>query len=598
MSTITDRLVLPSSLTDQLDQFRRRVWRIKSIEAACGAFFGILASYLIVFCLDRITETPMWVRLAVFVVAIAGCAFVPIYLHRWIWCHRRAEQLARLLSRKHPSLGDQLLGIIELVKSDSEQSRSRALCEAAIRQVADEAGHRDFNDAVPRSRHRLWAWVAGVPAVVAVFLLCLFPAAAANAWYRFLAPWHETPRYTFAAIEKLPERLVVPHGEPVSIAVKLKDDSRWSPSQGRARMGHQATVSTKLNEGAYNFSFPSMIDSSPLRVHIGDALQKVKVEPMLRPELAEMMATIRLPEYLQRSGSTNRDIRGGTITLVKGSSVTFAARSNRNLTTAWWGEKDQLASASPVTISPPHDNVNSPAISIDDSIKWAVDWQDEFGLKGLEPFTISITAKDDEAPSVYCDELPRQKVVIDSETLSFTVRSHDDFGVKVVGMEWSAAEKSLATKSSKGERILGVGGSDKESLELAGTFCAKTLGIEPQPLLVRLFVEDYFPERQRSYTSPYLLYVLSAEQHAVWITEQLSKWHRQSLEVRDREMQLHHTNQQLRMLSDDELDQPDNRKRVESQSAAERANGRRLSGLVNNGEDLVRQAMKNPDFGV
>ncbi len=92
--------------------------------------------------------------------------------------------------------------------------------------------------------------------------------------------------------------------------------------------------------------------------------------------------------------------------------------------------------------------------------------------------------------------------------------------------------------------------------------------------------------------------MLSAEQHYIWLTEQLSKWHRQSLDVRDRELQLHHANQQLRMLSADELDQPDTRRRIESQSAAERANGRRLSGLVTNGEELVRQAMRNPEFGV
>src|SRR5688572_19931889 len=110
-------LHLPSSLETQLHDFRRRVWVIKSIEAACGALFGVLVSYLIVFGLDRVIDTPAWLRLTIFIVAMAGCAIVPLYLHRWIWRHRRLEQLARLLSRRYPSLGDQMLGIIELVKS-------------------------------------------------------------------------------------------------------------------------------------------------------------------------------------------------------------------------------------------------------------------------------------------------------------------------------------------------------------------------------------------------------------------------------------------------------------------------------------------------
>ena len=124
------------------------------------------------------------------------------------------------------------------------------------------------------------------------------------------------------------------------------------------------------------------------------------------------------------------------------------------------------------------------------------------------------------------------------------------------------------------------------------------MGIEPQPIHVRLFVEDFFPGRERVHSPTYLLYVLNAEQHAIWITEQLSKWHRQSLDVRDRELQLFETNKQLRQLSADELNQPDTRRRIENQAEAERTNGRRLSNLVASGEDLVKQAMRNPEFGV
>ena len=55
-----------------------------------------------------------------------------------------------------PAVGDQLLGIIELVRNDFEQARSRTLCVAAIRQVAEDAQKRDFRDAVPHPRHRMW----------------------------------------------------------------------------------------------------------------------------------------------------------------------------------------------------------------------------------------------------------------------------------------------------------------------------------------------------------------------------------------------------------------------------------------------------------
>src|SRR5436305_11596493 len=132
LSSQQRRLELPESLRTQMFAFRRRVWSIKLIEAGCGAAFGVLVAYLVTFLLDRVWDTPADVRLGIFATALVGCTLVPLALHRWIWRHRRLEQLARLLSRTHPSIGDQLLGIIELVNSESEQARSLVLCEAAV----------------------------------------------------------------------------------------------------------------------------------------------------------------------------------------------------------------------------------------------------------------------------------------------------------------------------------------------------------------------------------------------------------------------------------------------------------------------------------
>ena len=599
-SSPKSNLTLPASLRTQLQEFRRRVWTIKSIEAACGAIFGIFVSYLIVFGLDRVIDTPAAVRTAIFLMAVAGCAFVPVYLHRWIWCHRRSEQLARLLSRRYPSIGDQMLGIIELVRNEFEQQRSRALCEAAIQQVAEVASKRDFKDAVPHPRHRLWAWMAAVPTATALLVLGLFPSAASNAWGRFAAPWQPIARYTFTDVEPLGERLIVPHGEAVTVPVRLRETSSWHPAQGTARVGTQLPLSAALKDGRYDFPLPAQIDMGWFDLNVGDAQQHVRLEPMLRPELTHVVADIQLPAYLERPQTVQKDIRGGVLTVVNGSTTKFTVTANRKLADGRWSAsdrtEDQLASVAPTQSA--SDTMQSPSIPVDGSSKVQFEWTDEFGLMGKEPLTVSVNAREDETPTLSCEDLPRQKVVIDSETLTFKIRAQDDFGVKVVGIEWKGADAAAVSKVASGQRILAAGASDKEQVELTGTFCAKTLDIEPQPISVRLFVEDYFPGRPRTYSLPYVLYVLSAEQHSIWLTEQLSKWHRQSLEIRDREMQLHHTNQELRMLTADQLDLPENRHRIESQSNAERANGRRLTGLVNGGEDLIRQAMKNPEFGV
>jgi hypothetical protein len=583
------RLQLPQQLQDQLHNFRRRVWTIKTIEAACGALFGVLVAFLAVFTLDRLIDTSTLVRSVIFTAAVLVCATVPVALHRWIWCNRRLEQLAQLLSRKFPYVGDQLLGIIELVRSESEQARSRALCEAAIRQVSEEAGKKDFQTAVPHPRHRLWATLAAIPAIAVVALLAIFPAAATNAWARFVLPWNDTPRYTFTSVDSLPKNLVVAHGEPVTVSVALHETTKWRPEQGSVTLGNQPPITTSLDENQYKFELPAQIDSSRLNLHIGDAIQNVKLEPKLRPELTGVTAEIGLPAYLQRPDPLTKDVRGGSVSVVKGSNATFKAVANRPLVAA---QIDKAA------VSPAGDSISSDKTVVNVSRKLEFRWEDENGLAGKEPFVLSVTARDDESPSLSCEDLPRQKVVLDSEVLNFKVKAQDDFGVKRVGIEWQGISKTAVVTPAKGERVLAAGGADQESLDLAGTFSAKKLGIEPQPISLRLFVEDYLPGRERIYSPAYTLYILNAEQHSIWITEELSKWHRQSLEVRDREMQLHQANKELRAKTPEELNAPETRKRIENQATAERANGRRLTGLVGSGEELVRQAMRNPEFGV
>jgi len=584
-----NRLELPEALRSQLDDFRRRVWTVKMAEAACAAALVVAVAFLAMFGLDRVWDTPGWPRLGLFALAALGGAAVPLSLHRWVWRNRRPDQLARLLGRTHPHVGDQLLGVIELVRSDSEQARSRELCEAAVAQVADDARRRDFRAAVPNPRHRLLAKLLILPAAAVVGLFAFVPAAATNALARLAAPWRATPRYTFAALEPLPATLVVAHGEPFAVAVRLEGGTAWRPGKGEARLGGQPPVAAALRDGRYEFQLPAQIDPAWLRVRIGDAWQRVRVEPTLRPELTSVFADVSLPGYLGRPGALRKDARGGAVALVKGSRASFAATASRALTDARVdGQSRRLVGAT----------VTSPVVEVNGPRTVEFRWKDLFGLAGKEPFTVAVTGRDDEAPSLACENMPRHKVLLDTEQVAFKVAARDDFGVKKVGLEWQGLDKTTVKNPAAGESVLAAGGNDKDALDVSGTFTAKSLGIAPQPVGVRVYVEDYFPGRGRVYSPTYTFYVLDPEQHAIWVTEQLSKWHRQSLEVRDREMQLFTTNKQLRALPGEELDRPDSRRRVENQAAAERANGRRLSGLVVSGEDLVKQAARNPEIGV
>ena len=192
-------LELPEGIRGKLVGFRRRVWLIKLAEGLLAAAVGLFLSFLLAFVLDRFWDTPAWMRALILVAgAISLGVWFPMKWHRWVWRSRRLDQVARLVGHKLPRLGDQLLGIVELVQSDLDPGRSEALCLAALKQVDDEARQHDFADAVPNPRHRWWAWAASVPLAAVLAALLLTPAAGGNALARWLMPWKPTARYTFA----------------------------------------------------------------------------------------------------------------------------------------------------------------------------------------------------------------------------------------------------------------------------------------------------------------------------------------------------------------------------------------------------------------
>ncbi|MEZ6138801.1 MAG: hypothetical protein R3C53_28275 [Pirellulaceae bacterium] len=585
-----ERLVVPDSLRGQLLGFRSRVWSSKLGEAVLFGVVAVLLAFLTVYVVDRFLDTPRTALLGIFLAALAAWLVLPWALHRWVWRNRTLDQLARLLRVREPSVGDQLLSVIELADNASEQARSRSLCAAAIKQVAESAQHRDFNQAAPPTRIKSLAWVFSIAGVATILLAILFPTAANNAWARFSAPWKNTPRYTFTAVQPLSPIIVVPHGETVPLDIRLSSESRWHPEVAHLQLANLTPLAATLDGDTYHFELPPQTTELPLRLKVGDYKQVVKLEPKLRPELIAASATIKLPAYLERPEAVEQDVRSGSLTVVDGSQATITAAASRALRSASVNGED---------VAVDQERFSSAALAITgEESKLTIAWRDHDGLTGLEPFELALKPALDELPSVIAQDLPRQAVVLDSEQINFQALAADDYGVKQIGISWKGLDTRLVAEPAVGEKLLSAGGPHNSSMQVPGTFSAVALGIPAQPIEVQLWVEDYMPDHERVYSAPHVLYVLTAEEHAIWITSQLSKWHRASLDVRDKEMQLHETNKRLRAMSEEELADEEMRNELRRQSSLEAANGRRLSALSKNGEDLLRQAARNPEIGV
>jgi hypothetical protein len=584
-------LQLPDGMKSKLEDFRRRVWRIKLAEGILAAAFGLVVSFLVVFCLDRIWETPKLVRTLILIGGSLGLGlFFPLKMHRWVWQTRQLEQVARLLRFKFPRLSDHLLGIIELVHAEGQLGGSVELAQAALKQVDKETSDIDFTGAVPDPKHRRWAWAVGVPAVVAILVLGILPAAGFNAFGRWLMPWSDTPRYTFAQLENLPDELIVPFSEPFELKAQLSKDTAWTPETGTAQYRKQRPIKSKLANNGYGFKIPPQKVEGQLRLAIGDARKSITVKPTTRPELKSMIARVKLPAYLEREGELTRDVRGGSISLVKGSEAVFEAEASRELAVAKVNGEEQEVNGKTLRTRPIH---------VTKSMNKEFTWRDELGLSAKTPFVLRILGQDDQAPTVIAKTIEREIVLLETETLRFDAESNDDFGIKKMGLEWYGVADAIQNPNpANGEKVIAAGGPDQLDVQGVTTFSPQREGVKPQILKMRMYAEDYMPDRKRSYSTTYTVYVLSPAEHAVWLTNQMRRWFQKTQESFEKEQQLYEENQRIRRLTDEEIDKPETRRRIESQASAEQANGRRLATLTEAGEELVKQATRNEEFNV
>ncbi|MEC9051084.1 MAG: hypothetical protein VX747_01395, partial [Actinomycetota bacterium] len=427
-------------------------------------------------------------RTAILVAGSLGAAIgLPLKLHHWVWTRRSLVRVAKLVRHRYPRFGDQLLGIVELSQRELAAGASRALTEAAMRQVDEQVAARGLADAVPDPQHRRWAWRAGVPLAVAVGLFLVVPAAGWNALARWATPWRDVDRYTFAQLDGESAARVVPYAEPFEVTANLVATSPWKPDSAAARYGGQPAVVAERDGDGYRFAMPPQTEPGQVVLSVGDARREIPVEPMTRPALTALAARVTLPDYLQREEPLQLDVRGGRASILEGSRAVFELTATRELAEATLDGRAQAIDGEVVTTE---------VVPVVSSAEHVLAWRDRFGLGVKEPQTLKVLAKEDEAPRVSLGTFESGRVVLSTPTLTFEVDAGDDYGVQRVGLEWAGIEDPIHNpEPSVGEKVVAAGAPTAETLLAPATFSAVREGVPPQSLRLRAFVDDYLPGR-------------------------------------------------------------------------------------------------------
>jgi hypothetical protein len=581
---------LPEALRQQFAEVERRLWRAETTIAVGVGAGGLMASFLALFFLDRFGETPVWGRWALFLAGLAcAAAAALVWARRWVWSRRDIKALANLVQKKHRRLGDRLLGIVELANEERHFANfSPALYHAAIHQVAEESKEYDFPQSVSLAGAKKIALGAVLAAACVLMVFAALPGAAGNALARWGLPGTSVPRYALVTLAGLPKDLIVAHDEPFVINASVHYRSFWKPRRAFGLWPRQTPIESAVEGERIRLSIPGQVESGVLQVRVGDARGEVTVLPTYRPSLQELTAVLQLPDYLKYP-LQEQTVPSGTLPAVEGSRISFRGKVNRPLSAAHM----QNGGGEPIPLKIEGENFLTGSTQPDGAAEFTFDWTDNLGLTNSVPLRLAVQMQPDAPPVPEILDFPHEAAVLNSDVLHIRLQASDDFGVRDFGLTWDLTEDSpqLAVATTELKTLAPTPRS--RTIEKTFLWSPSLLRIPPGSTVdLQGYARDYYPDRERARTGAYRIHVLSPEQHAEMVRQKLEETMAQVEEV---------TRLQEKVVAGlaevkdaDKMPAAQQSSRLGQSKDEQMENATHLDQLSKQGEQTLREAMKNP----
>ena len=362
------------------------------------------------------------------------------------------EELALLIERRFPALGDRLISTVQLARLGDVAPLSRAMVQQLTHDTLAQTHPLDFNDVAATRPSALWAVGAAVTLVAASLYTLWFPATTAIFAARFLDPFStiEWPRRTQLSVLAYDKdshqlaldgnRIFVPKGEDLHLVVRAARHSGkiWRPPRrvavryrfeaggtGRRNvpMGDQATYRTAFPTVTENFSFAVTGDDAttrPYRVQVRD-----------RPRIEDIHVALRAPAYTGEPERVQPDGRGGIAGLA-GSLATIDITTSKPIA-ATPGSARILVDGQAVS---PMSFVGDDPTRLSGSFRlragqkqYAIALVDTLGLSNSPHATYRLDVRPDRAPAVKLPEPGRSKKVTPKAIVPIRLAADDDHGV-------------------------------------------------------------------------------------------------------------------------------------------------------------------------
>lgn len=583
---------LPPGLTKQFAKLERSLWVNETISAVLGALLVFIIAWAIGFISDRFTDTPAHVRSVLLFVAgigMLGCAVV--WLRHWRWDRRDARAFSRIIQMSQRRLGDRLLGAVELANGDLRQGNmSPALRRAAIEQVADSASDFDFTTVVNRSLARRLIAVFSLVALYAVATTCIAPKASWNALARLVAPFIDTPRYTFVTLSDLPHELIVRHGDDFLVRCKVTYHGFWKPSAAKVRFEQQAEQTIPVSAKAITAQMEGQTIEGTLRFTLGDAEASIKIFPTHPPVLGKLNAAITYPDYLGYP-PTKRNFTGPMLTVVEGSTVILHTTASRDLA----GVRLAIEDREPIDLPIAGDTFETPPFQPVGELHGIFYIEDQLGLTNASPRHFALRTRIDEPPIVQLLDLPAEVSILESDVLPLNLFAQDDFGIRVAGVSWKVTDLSLSNQPAIREFTNAI--SSHSQIEYTNTyiFSPTVLGILPNSVVeVRAAAADYHPDHEPAPSLRHRIHIVGNIRHAQTVRDQLEALFSQLEEITREEESVAQKTGEIKNRDPQKSNAAQDSQKLDATALKQEQNNRHLKDIAKGGRRILEEAMRNP----
>lgn len=581
---------IPSSLNQQISDYRKSLLRNETLLTVGAGVSAILISFFLLFISDRFWDTPKTLRLICLITGIFSLILFWYRLGKSWLRGRELKQLANKIQSHHRELGDRLLGVIELAQgTHKDENISEELKEAAIKKVAQQAAKIDFKKDVDRKKPLKALLIMLVLASLSSGLFFMLPQVAKNSLFRWFKPIASISRFTFIVLEKQDKVRYVAKGEPDEIPFKLAPESKWNPGKLFYFIPGISSGSTEFKGKEAKVKVEGLNEPVKLTVRAGDTSQTLTLDPVHRPALITLNSKVIYPEYTGREVKTSK-LDNGVLKILSGSRYALEGTVSRKLASA-----TQKTDKSSSRLKIKGAKFATPEKIAFNKEKSTFSWKDVLNFEPASPYDFILQVEKDREPFTECPDLSRFSAILVDEALKIKIVSDDDFGIKNIGAEYFYKP----SKDKKVSQTVGLVTGDKNKLKMATEFLfSPSLLNLPEKSLVTFqpFAQDFLPNRQPVPSVPYRIYILSYEQHMKLVQERLERVMSDLEDMVRREETSLEKNKKISKMSDKDIKKKTTTEKIREQQLREQTEKREAKKMTDEALKLLKEALRNKKF--